>query len=250
MVSGSKLIALGEGQPRRTEILIDGKPVPVTLRRHRTARRIIMRLASDGDGIVLTVPWAARYQQALDFAARQAGWIWTQRELLAETIPLRPGSLVPVRGIEHAIAHRPGARRTVWTEEGPPPLICVGGDAAHAGRRVLDWLAHEAGRDLLKASREYAKRMDVGFRRVTIRDQSSRWGSCSTSGGLSYSWRLILAPPYVLDYVAAHEVAHLVEMNHSQAFWSLVKRHCERADEARRWLKTAGKSLRRYAAGT
>jgi predicted metal-dependent hydrolase len=98
------------------------------------------------------------------------------------------------------------------------------------------------------ATRHYAARMNVDFASITVRDTSSRWGSCSTTRALSYSWRLIMAPPFVLDYVAAHEVAHLLEMNHGRAFWTLVEAHCARAGEARRWLKAHGRALHRYAA--
>jgi predicted metal-dependent hydrolase len=90
--------------------------------------------------------------------------------------------------------------------------------------------------------------MGVRFTSLTVRDTSSRWGSCSSARALSYSWRLVLAPPFVLDYVAAHEVAHLIEMNHGRAFWTLVEAHCARAGEARRWLKTHGRNLHRYGA--
>ena len=106
------------------------------------------------------------------------------------------------------------------------PLICVAGDPAYLARRVRDFLKREAKHDLDAASRHYAALLGVTLKRVAIRDQMSRWGSCTSAGVLSYSWRLILAPPHVLDYLAAHEVAHLVEMNHSRAFWRVVARIC------------------------
>ena len=106
------------------------------------------------------------------------------------------------------------------------PLLCVAGDRAHLARRVRDFLKREAKRDLEAASRRYAAMLGVAVKRVSVRDQASRWGSCTAAGVLSYSWRLIFAPPYVLDYLAAHEVAHLVEMNHSRRFWRVVARIC------------------------
>ena len=105
------------------------------------------------------------------------------------------------------------------------PLLCIAGDRAHLARRVRDYLKREAKHDLEAASRRYAGELGVTVRRVAVRDQVSRWGSCTAAGVLSFSWRLILAPPYVLDYLAAHEVAHLVEMNHSRRFWRVVARH-------------------------
>ena len=115
-------------------------------------------------------------------------------------------------------------RGTVWSENGDAGrLLCVAGDAPHVDGAISDFLKREAKRDLEAASRRAPKSSASKIKRVSVRDQSSRWGSCSTTGVLSYSWRLILAPPFVLDYLAAHEVAHLVEMNHSRRFWRLVE---------------------------
>ncbi len=113
-------------------------------------------------------------------------------------------------------------------------------------RRVRDFLKKEAKRDLEAASKRAAQALGANLKRVSIRDQSSRWGSCSTTGVLSYSWRLILAPPYVLDYLAAHEAAHLIEMNHSRAFWRQVERICPDFKRAKAWLDAHGADLHRY----
>ena len=133
---------------------------------------------------------------------------------------MRTAHYLPLRGVDHRIEHRRGARGTVWTEVGrrDARLLCVAGETPHLPRRVRDYLKREAKRDLEAASRAAAQALGVSIKRVSVRDQSSRWGSCSSTGVLSYSWRLILAPPFVLDYLAAHEVAHLIEMNHSRAF--------------------------------
>jgi predicted metal-dependent hydrolase len=234
--------------PRRSSLMIDGRTMPVTLKRNRNARRIILRLDPRTEGIVLTVPWTTSYEAALDFAASQAAWIWAQSQRMVAPVRFLPGSCVPLRGVEHAIVHRAGARRPVWVEAGEPPNLCVSGDPAHAERRAADWLKAQARQDLRTATRGYAARMGVEFASLTVRDTRSRWGSCSSTRALSYSWRLVLAPPFVLDYVAAHEVAHLIEMNHGRAFWTLVEAHCPRAGEARRWLKVHGRALHRYGA--
>jgi predicted metal-dependent hydrolase len=125
--------------------------------------------------------------------------------------------------------------------------VVVSGDGAHLARRLVDWLKAQAKRDLLAASESYAVAMGVKFHRLSVRDQKSRWGSCSSDGMLSFSWRLILAPPLVLDYVAAHEVAHLKHMNHSRNFWRLVLTHCPHAGRAKSWLKAHGPELHAYA---
>jgi predicted metal-dependent hydrolase len=119
----------------------------------------------------------------------------------------------------------------------------VPGGEDHWQRRLTDWLKQEAEKDLRPASQAYAEKMQTRFNKLTVRDQKSRWGSCTADGALSYSWRLILAPPFVLDYVAAHEVAHLKEMNHGPRFWRLVLTHCTRTREAKQWLKTRGHEL-------
>ena len=233
--------------PRRSSLVIDGRTMPVTMKRNRNARRIILRLDPKTEGIVLTVPWTTSFEAALDFAASQAAWIWAQSRRMLAPVRLAPGASVPLRGVEHAIVHRGGARRPVWVECAPPQL-CVSGDPSHAERRAADWLKAQAKHDLRAAARDYAARMGVQFASLTVRDTSTRWGSCSSTKALSYSWRLVLAPPFVLDYVAAHEVVHLIEMNHGRAFWTLVEAHCPRAGEARRWLKTHGRTLHRYGA--
>jgi predicted metal-dependent hydrolase len=114
---------------------------------------------------------------------------------------------------------------------------------------LLDWLKRQAHLDLKARVAVHAKRLDLEPKRLYVRDQTTRWGSCSTSGALSFSWRLVLAPPLVLDYLAAHEVAHLGQMNHGPRFWALVERSMPRHEEARAWLKKHGASLHRYGAG-
>lgn len=243
----SKKLVAGNAS-RQDAIVVDGRPVPVTLRRHHGARRMILRLESLGDGVVITVPPGASSRQALEFAAKQADWIAAQSRRRPATIPLRPGLAVPLRGIEHIILHHPLMRQPVWPERGEPPRLWVSGGLEHVERRLLDWLKAEARRDLLAASGNYGRQMGVRWARLTVRDTATRWGSCSTTGALSYLWRLVLAPPFVLDYVAAHEVAHLREMNHGRTFWGLVETHCARAGEARRWLKAHSQGLHRYGA--
>ena len=113
-------------------------------------------------------------------------------------------------------------------------------------RRITDYLKRQAKRDLEVAVKRYTEMLGVTYRRISIRDQASRWGSCSTSGVLSFSWRLVLAPRYVLDYLAAHETAHLVEMNHSSRFWRLLRRICPEMERAKAWLDVHGTDLHRY----
>jgi len=186
--------------------------------------------------------------EARDFAQKHGGWIAARLGRLPDAAPFAHGIVVPLRGVSHRIAHRHGARGTVWTEvdESGERLLCVAGYAPHIDRRIGDFLRREAKRDLEIASRHFATELGVQVKRVAVRDQSSRWGSCSTTGVLSFSWRLILAPNMVLNYLAAHEVAHLVEMNHSARFWRLVQRICPYHERAKGWLDVHGTDLHRY----
>jgi predicted metal-dependent hydrolase len=236
-------------QVEQAELQVDGDILPLILKRHRQARRMILRLDRRGTAIVLTMPYRASRKSAFEFARAHAGWIRSRLESEPERTPFADGSIIPLRGKAHVIRLREGRRGTVRVTapiEEAPGLIEVAGESVHLRRRLTDWLKAECKRDLVAASLAYAKVMEVTVRKVTVRDQASRWGSCSASGRLSFSWRLILAPRFVLDYVAAHEVAHLVHMNHGARFWALVAKHCEDFQSARSWIRRYGKKLHSY----
>ena len=235
-------------EPRTFEIVFDEAIYPV--RSAVIGRRAATPCAS--------MPPAARSSSPCRRAAACArpgnsrrthgGWIATRLHRLPEAAPFAHDAILPLRGFEHRIVHRAGSRGTVWTETGEGGERCC----ASPGKRRISIAASAIScgarrkRDLEAASRSAAARLGVSVRRVSVRDQSSRWGSCSTTGVLSYSWRLILAPPFVLDYLAVHEVAHLVEMNHSLPFWRLVNRLCPDANRAKAWLDVHGTDLHRY----
>jgi predicted metal-dependent hydrolase len=219
----------------------------VQLRRNARARRYTLRIQAQTRDVVLTVPARASLADAKAFAQKNGGWIAARLRRLPTPAPFVDGAIVPLRGLPHRIAHRPRARGTVWAEiSGSGALLCVAGAAPHIPRRVGDFLKREAKRDLERASRNHAMALGVRVTRVTVRDTTSRWGSCSSSGTLSFSWRLILAPPHVLDYLAAHEAAHLVEMSHGPRFWRTLRRICTEVDRAKAWLDTHGAELHRY----
>jgi predicted metal-dependent hydrolase len=237
-------------EPQRLEISFDQAVYQVRLRRHPEARRYTLRIHAATREVVLTMPARGTLREARAFAEKHGGWIAARLGRLPQAVPFAPGAVIPLRGVPHRIVHRRGARGTVWMEaaDDGEPLLCVAGELPHLARRVGDFLKREARRDLEAASRRYAARLGVTARQVAVRDQASRWGSCSTAGSLSYSWRLIFAPPFVLDYLAAHEVAHLVEMNHSRRFWGLVERICPALPEAKAWLNAHGPALHQYGA--
>jgi predicted metal-dependent hydrolase len=198
----------------------------VRLRRHRRARRYTLRIHPSDREAILTIPPRGTIADAKDFAQRHGGWIAARLGRLPKAAPFLPGTVLPLRGVPHRIVHRPGVRGTVWPE-------------------TRD-MKREVRADLQDAVQSCAEALGVKVKRLSIRDQSSRWGSCTSAGSLSFSWRLILAPPHVLDYLAAHEVAHLVEMNHSPRFWRVVAKVCDHVDRAKSWLDTHGNDLHRY----
>lgn len=247
-MSSRALLYRRPSEPQAIQVVFDKAIYLVRMRRHRQARRYTLRIHAATREVILTMPPRGSLKEAKEFAQKHGGWIAARLHRLPVAAPFSHGAIVPLRGLEHRIVHRPGVRGTVWTEktDSGARLICVAGDAPHVDRRVSDFLHREALRDLEAASREAAAKIGVTVRRISVRDQSSRWGSCSTTGVLSYSWRLILAPSFVLEYLAIHEVAHLVEMNHSPRFWRLVNRLCPDAQRAKVWLDVHGTDLHRY----
>ena len=232
----------------RTAIDIGGRAVELVIRRNKRARNMVLRIARDGSHVHLSIPPRGDLTAALTFAEGKRDWIATRLAARPAPVPFAHGARIPFRGETHTVFHHPGRRRgAVWREgAGAAARICVCGAAEHLPRRLADWLKEQAKTAFAQAVRAYAPAMGVRVARITVRDQQSRWGSCSSKGNLNFSWRLIMAPPLVLDYIAAHEVAHLVHMNHSADFWRLVKAHCPHTDAAERWLAAHGAELHRY----
>lgn len=241
-------------KPETFHMKADGLDAPVLVRRNPRARRISLTVNEARRGAVLTVPYHASLEDAGDFLARHFEWLQKRLSALPQAVPFADGAIVPLRGDPHLLRFSPSGKRrgVVWTETPPAngieaqPSIVVAGAAEHAPRRLKDWLKRQAREDLSESCAIHAENLGVRPKRITVRDQSSRWGSCSSSGVLSFSWRLILAPEFVLDYLAAHEVAHLREMNHGQKFWAHVHATCPETGSAKRWLRKNGAQLHRY----
>ena len=237
-------------EPSFLTVAFDGDIYEVRVRRHAQARRYTLRIHAASREVLLSMPMRGSLREANVFAQKHGAWIAARLKRLPDAAPFAHGALIPLRGVPHRIEHRRGARGTVWAECGDDgaQLLCVAGETAHVPRRVRDYLKREAKKDLERASRAAAAALGASLKRRSVRDQTSRWGSCSTTGVLSYSWRLILAPPFVLDYLAAHEAAHLVEMNHSRRFWRLVEGINPDVVSAKAWLDAHGGDLHRYGA--
>ncbi|MEX0304786.1 MAG: M48 family metallopeptidase [Leisingera sp.] len=217
-------------------------PVPLTLRRSARARRISLRISSLDGRVTLTLPKSLPEHAALAFAEEKADWIRSHLKKHPEAVEAGFGAVLPVDGQDRVIERAEGRR--IQLDAG---RIAVPGN--NPGRPLQRYLKELARNRLAEASDFYAARLGKGYNRLTLRDTRSRWGSCTADGALMYSWRLILAPPAVLRYVAAHEVAHLQEMNHSSDFWAVVERLYGRYQEPRAWLRENGASLHRYRFG-
>jgi predicted metal-dependent hydrolase len=227
-----------------------GETYRVALKRVATARRFTLRVRSATRDVVLTLPPRGSLAAAREFATRHAAWIGARLARLPHPVGLAAETFVPFRGVDHRIVHCPDRRGTAWTEQSPSGghLLCVAGDAAHLDRRVRDFLKKQAKLDLTAAVARHTAALGVPARTIGLRDTTSRWGSCSASGALNFCWRLIMAPPFVLDYLAAHEVAHLVHLDHSPRFWAVANRLSPDVDRAEAWLKAHGAGLHRVAA--
>jgi predicted metal-dependent hydrolase len=184
------------------------------------------------------MPARARESEAVAFARAQEGWIRAALARMPATVGVALGADIPVEG--HLLKIVSGAGRSVRIEEGQ---LVVPGDPARVAARVAAYLKVRARDRLVQASDHYASQIGRRVAQVSLRDTRSRWGSCSADGSLMYSWRLIMAPPRVLDYVAAHEVAHMLEMNHSPRFWAVVERLFPHWQVERNWLKRKGGAL-------
>lgn len=219
-------------------ILPEMPEIALQLRRSARARRFSLRVSRIDGQVTLTLPARAREAEALAFARSQAEWL--RRTLAAMPDVSRPvfGGTIPFEGRQMMLV--PGAVRAPKVED--DRLIVAAGED-RLGARLEAFFKHCARRRLQAATEGYAVALGRPFKRITLRDTRSRWGSCAHDGSLSYSWRLIMAPPGVLDYVAAHEVAHLAEMNHSQAFWDVVERLRPGYGPERAWLKRHGGAL-------
>ena len=224
--------------------LNDGRILPVHLRQHGRTRRLSARLDPLQEGLRVTVPPGTRPREVQRFVDQHRDWVAKQLDKRGQRIALVPGAAVPVDGIERLIVGTGKLRGLpVLTDD----ELQVPGDPEHIQRRVLEFCKKRARTLIVPLAEIKAERIGESVRRVTVRDTRSRWGSCTHDGCLSFSWRLVLAPSAVLDYVVAHEVAHLRHLDHSDNFWALNAELCD-DDMAtqRRWLRRHGRDLFHY----
>ncbi len=224
-----------------TSLNIAGIDAPITVRRRRTAKRVTLSVSRATGAIGMTLPVRFRLDDAVRFAEANREWLEARIEAAPAAIPFEFGMMLPYRGRYHRV--HPGKRRRVEVDRG---VIRVGCDPEMLPGMLDRWLKREARAALIERSNTHADAIGAKFKRIAIRDTKSRWGSCSSSGTLSYSWRVILAPEGALNYLAAHEVSHLHEMNHGPKFWALVEELVPDYKDWTDWFSTEGLELHRY----
>lgn len=233
----------------RTHIEIGARAAPLIARVNRRAKRLILKVDPIAGEIHVTAPSKRALPEAIRFAHERIDWIASQLQDDLRGRPFAAGMTIPFQGASHVIVNDESQRHAVRLDDALFPAIRVGGQPEHLNRRVADWLKREARARLIARVDHHCAALGKKRGRITIRDTRSRWGSCSSDGGMSFSWRLIMAPPEILDYVAAHECAHLIHLNHSPAFWRVVRDLGVDCRGAADWLTKEGPSLFVYGVG-
>lgn len=224
---------------------VAGRSLPLRVFENPRAKRLTLRIETGGKGIRVTIPPKLPQRELDLFIARHHGWIEMQIGKVPVSEPLHAGSIIAIRGIAHRIIHEPAKRgitRQDQDENGAPILI-IHGDIKHLGRRIADYLKKQAQVEITALVHTHTKRIGKTAQSIRFKDTTSRWGSCTSKGDLSFSWRIMMAPPEVIDYLVAHEVAHLQEMNHGPDFWALCTKLCPDTGQCRAWLKRNGSAL-------
>ena len=220
--------------------IIDGYPIPVEIKRNARAKHISLRIHATKARIVITLPSRSSIRTSLQFLEAKKEWVLAQINKQVFPQAIKDGDTIPILGEKIRITHAPEKPGMAWIEGN---ALFVTGKAEFLARHVRDFLTSHAKKILSEMTREAAKKIDKSILRIDIRDMHSRWGSCASDGRICFSWRLILAPKEVCEYVVAHEVAHLVHLNHSAAFWNVVDGLYENKESAQSWLKKYGREL-------
>ena len=227
-------------------VLPSGEAIPVGLRRSKRAIRTAIRIRSQDAAVELVLPERLPLKAGLQFLDSRRDWLIARLSCLESSVPFAEGAIIPVLGRNRILRTGPKPEPGMGPFRITDEAIEVFGRPEHIARRTRDGLSSLAGQALRGHVDQFARKINRTITKVTITNPTSRWGSCSRDGRLRFSWRLILAPETVLAYVAAHEVAHLAQMNHSPAFWRVVAELYPAYESERQWLKRNGARLLRY----
>ena len=220
-----------------------GLRAALRVRRSRRAQRLALRIMPASGEVELVVPLRASVKQGVAFAREKASWIKAHLSNLPLPVPFADGAIIPVFNQPHRIRRTDELFGGIWLTD---KELQVAAAPETVPDVVRGWLRNQARENLISRAEDKSGLLNSRFRRLTVRDTASRWGSCSPKGDLSFSWRIIMAPEYAIDYLVAHEVAHLQEMNHSRRFWAIVDAIAEEPERGRDWLRDHGASLHRY----
>ncbi|MHA1109048.1 MAG: M48 family metallopeptidase [Alphaproteobacteria bacterium] len=234
-----------EDQQRTIPLTLPGgERTMLRVRRSRRARRFLLHV--DVSGMAeLVIPRRAAFADGMAFAREKAGWIQSHLAAVPQPVPFTDGHSFPLLGEELHIRHVDQLFEDFWRRRSDLFVACA---RAQLPQRVESWLRAEAGRQIRTRARHKADHIGRKIARISLRDTRSQWGSCTHKGALNFSWRLVMAPEPVLDYVVAHEVAHLAELNHTRRFWDVVDGLCADVADSRAWLRCNGAGLHRYGA--
>lgn len=224
-------------------VTVSGHQVPLIVRRHPRARRLSLRWRADSFEAILTTPMRCLGATILDFVTQSTPWLENQLQKSSPQTDYTPGMILPILGRPYELRHTPSARHSTWWGDDHLLIHAPEDKFQLATIKSIQNIAHQF---LSELTHDYAERLGKEVKRVTLRDTRSRWGSCSSSGTISYCWRLAFAPRDVAAYVCAHEASHLLEMNHSPAFWNHVGRLCPEYKAHRQWLRANGNKLLQY----
>jgi len=256
MVRAMILSLLRKPEPRRPSAPLErlhqvaGRTLPLRIVENARARRLTLRIDPGGQGLRVTIPPGMPVREVDRFIDRHRGWLEQKLAKTPDQPQVRPGIKIPLRGVPHLIVHESSKRGsvTVGVVEGEPALL-VHGDRVHLPRRVADFLKREAKREIEALVEKHTASVGRRAKAISYKDTTSRWGSCTADGRLSFSWRIMMAPKPVIDYLVAHEVAHLKEMNHGPKFWSLCEKLCPETEKCKAWLKKNGGALQAIGFG-
>jgi predicted metal-dependent hydrolase len=222
-------------------LTLDGRELPVVVRRLDRARRMTMRLAPDGAEVRISIPKWGRTAEALQFAASRRAWLERQLAILPAPTTIAPGTTIHYRGEPLTVRHELSAKRRPCLHNGE---LLVGGPVTAIEARLRRWLENEARSLLAIDLSDYCTRANRPTPRLTLSNARRRWGSCAADGAIRINWRLIMAPDFVRRSVVAHEVAHLLHFDHSPAFHACLAELFEgEVATANAWLKREGRGL-------
>jgi len=222
---------------------VAGRTLPLRIAENPRAKRLTLRIKPGDRGLAVTTPIGISMLEIERFLYRNKEWLEERLEKMPDRPQVRPGIKIPIRGVNHEIVHEPGRGVTEAVRGEDGAQLIVRGERIHLPRRTADFLKKEAKAEIGALVEKHSGTVGRPAKSIRYKDTVSRWGSCSSEGNLSFSWRIMMAPAPVIDYLVAHEVAHLIHMNHGSEFWALCEELCPDTDRCKAWLKKNGQAL-------